>query len=143
MPVFENKIELHLPSVIGYEKIAMQSAAAIAEMMGFHRSKVEDLKTAVAEACINAIEHGNRLKENTKVLISLQMDKEKLEVNVKDQGKGLKRKIGLPHIDKQVDGCESVRGWGIFLIKNLVDEVEFKKIPRGGNVTRMVIHLKH
>ncbi|RMD85640.1 MAG: ATP-binding protein [Calditrichaeota bacterium] len=137
----KNVIELHLPSIIGYEKVAMESVAAVARIMGFHQNRIEDLKTAVAEACINAMEHGNRFKTNTRVLVTLKMDKQCLEVNVKDQGKGLQQPLKTPHLEKQIEGKEDVRGWGIFLIKNLVDEVEFKKIPRGGCVTRMVIHL--
>lgn len=53
-------IELHIPSRLGYEKIAMNTAASTARMMGFSDERVEDLKTAVAEACINAMEHGNK-----------------------------------------------------------------------------------
>jgi serine/threonine-protein kinase RsbW len=137
----QNTIELHIPSIIGYEKVAMESVAAAANMMGFHPSKVEDLRTAISEACINAMEHGNRLKKDTKVLVTLKIDRKRLEVNVKDEGKGFLKNLKDPEIERQINGCEDFRGWGIFLIKNLVDEVEFKKIPKGGNVTRMVIHV--
>lgn len=141
MSAKQNIIELHIPSIIGYEKVAMESVGAAANIMGFHPSRVEDLKTAISEACINAMEHGNRLNKDTKVLVTLKIDKKRLEVNVKDEGKGFRETIKEPEIDKQINGCEDYRGWGIFLIKNLVDEVEFKKIPKGGNVTRMVIHV--
>jgi len=141
MPKKPDCIEIHIPSVLGYEKVAMDSAAAVARLMNFHQSRIDDLKTAVAEACTNAMEHGNRLKKNTMVLVTLKMRPKSLEVNVKDQGPGLKRKIMEPKLERQLDDCEDRRGWGMFLIRNLVDEVEFKKIPRGGNVTRMVIHL--
>ncbi len=134
-------IEIHIPSVLGYEKVAMDSAAAVAELMSFHRSRIDDLRTAVSEACTNAMEHGNRLKKDTVVLISLRMGKESLEVNVEDRGHGLTRNIPEPSIEEQLDDSNDRRGWGMFLIKNLVDEVEFKKVPQGGNVTRMVIHL--
>ncbi len=134
-------IELHIPSIMGYEKVAMESVAAAATIMGFHPNRVEDLKTAIAEACINAMEHGNRLKKDTKVLVTLKIDKKRLEVNVRDEGKGSIQNLKVPKIEDQINGCEDSRGWGIFLIKNLVDEVEFKTMPKGGNVTRMVIHV--
>lgn len=137
----QNIIEIHIPSILGYEKVAMDSAAAVGRLMNFHESRIEDLRTAISEACTNAIEHGNRLKKNTKVLVTLKMRPKSLEVNVKDEGKGLKKTIAEPKIENQIDDCEDTRGWGMFLIKNLVDEVEFKKIPEGGNVTRMVIHV--
>ncbi len=141
MPEKQKIIEVHIPSIMGYEKVAMESAAAAAKIMGFHQSRIEDLKTAISEACSNAMEHGNRFKKDTTVLVTLKVDKKSLEVNVKDEGRGLNRKIEVPEIEKQINGMEDSRGWGMFLIKNLVDEVEMKKIPKGGNVTRMVIHV--
>ena len=134
-------IEVHIPSIMGYEKVAMESAAAAAQIMGFHTSRIEDLKTAISEACSNAMEHGNQFKKDTTVLVTLKMDKESLEVNVKDEGRGLNKKVKVPKIEKQINGIDDSRGWGMFLIKNLVDELEMKKIPRGGNITRMVIHV--
>lgn len=139
----KNLIELHIPSKLGYEKVAMDSAAAAARMMGFHESRVEDLKTAISEACTNAMEHGNRFGKETKVMVTLEIARTKLEVNVKDQGRGLTGKVNSPDIERQVSDAAENRGWGIFLIRNLVDEVEFKSVPDGGNVTRMVIHVTH
>jgi len=55
--------ELRLPTRLGFEKVAMNTAASVAQLMGFTEDRVEDLKTAVAEACINAIEHGNQMND--------------------------------------------------------------------------------
>ena len=60
----DNKIELHIPSIMGFEKIAMECSASVAKKMGFTEDRIEDLKTAVAEACLNAIEHGNKMDTN-------------------------------------------------------------------------------
>jgi serine/threonine-protein kinase RsbW len=49
-------VELRVPSRMGYEKVAMGTAASVAKLMGFPDARIEDLKTAIAEACINAIE---------------------------------------------------------------------------------------
>ncbi len=141
MSAKQKAIELAIPSVLGYEKVAMDAAAAVAKIMGFHKNKIEDLKTAVSEACINAIEHGNRSQQDTTVLVTLKINKKSLEVNIKDEGKGIGRKIKIPKIEKQIAGDEDPRGWGMFLIKNLVDEVEFKNLPNEGTITRMVIHV--
>ena len=141
MPEKQKIIEVHIPSILGYEKVAMESAAAAAKIMGFHQSRIDDLKTAISEACCNAMEHGNQFKKDTTVLVTLKVDKKRLEVNVKDEGKGLSKKIKVPEIEKQINGMEDSRGWGMFLNKNLVDEVEMEKIPKGGNITRMVIHV--
>jgi serine/threonine-protein kinase RsbW len=85
----DKDVELHIPGVLGFEKVAMESAASVAKKMGFSDDRIEDLKTAVAEACINAIEHGNKLDTGTKVGITLTVEDSKLSVSVEDKGKGI------------------------------------------------------
>jgi serine/threonine-protein kinase RsbW len=136
----ENRIELHIPSVMGFEKVAMDCAATTAKNMGFTEDRVEDLKTAVAEACLNAIEHGNQLDRSTRVGITLTVEESKLQVSVKDEGKGI-GEIPTPSIENKIEGKDKPRGWGIFLIKQLVNEVAFEPNPEGGNVVRMIIYL--
>ena len=139
--IADNKIELHIPSVMGYEKTAMECAASIAKKMGFTEDRIEDLKTAVAEACLNAIEHGNKMDTSTKVGVTLTVEKTKLQVAVKDEGKGI-GEIQPPHIEDKIKEKNKSRGWGIFLIKSLINEVSFESSPEGGNITKMVIYLE-
>ncbi|RXH54893.1 ATP-binding protein [Granulicella sibirica] len=134
-------IELRLPSRLGYEKVAMNTAASVAKLMGFADERVEDLKTAVAEACINAMEHGNKLDENLSVGVVLSMDKDSLEVKVTDTGDGPQGTTAAPDIDKKMHGEEDARGMGMFLIQALVDEAEWVSAPSTGSYARMVIHL--
>ena len=102
----------------------MSTAAAVAKLMGFKAERVEDLKTAVAEACINAIEHGNRLNEGLSVGVILSTVDDALEVKVIDDGKGLTKLPSKPDIDRKIHGEEDPRGMGMFLIQALVDEAE-------------------
>ena len=135
-------VEVRLPSRLGYEKVAMSTAAAVAKLMGFREARVEDLKTAVAEACINAIEHGNRLNEALSVGVVLNAGEDSLEVKVIDDGKGMK---GLPHkpdIDRKIHGEEDPRGMGMFLIQALVDEAELVAGANGkSSYVRLMIRL--
>ncbi len=137
----DDKIELHIPSVMGNEKIAMETAASMAKRMGFSEDRIEDLKTAVAEACINAIEHGNKMDATTKVGVTLKAEESSLHVTVKDEGRGM-GKYAHPSIERKIKGKERTRGWGIFLIKRLVDEVKFGLGKKGGNVVKMIIYLE-
>jgi serine/threonine-protein kinase RsbW len=137
----DNKIELHIPSVMGYEKIAMETAASMAKRMGFTEDRIEDLKTAVAEACLNAIEHGNKMDGSTKVGITLTAEESRLQVTVKDEGKGVGQ-VSSPSIESKIEGKDKTRGWGIFLIKSLMNEVKFEPSPEGGNVVKMIIYLE-
>jgi serine/threonine-protein kinase RsbW len=135
-------IELSLPSRLGYEKVAMNTAASVAKLMGFSEDRIEDLKTAVAEACINSIEHGNQLNEALKVAVTLSMTEDSLEVKVADHGTGPQGHFHVPDIDKKMHGEESPRGMGMFLIQALVDEVEWLTSEKDGSYTRLVIHLR-
>jgi serine/threonine-protein kinase RsbW len=140
--VHANSFELTLPSRLGYEKVAMNTAASVAKLMGFPDDRVEDLKTAVAEACINAMEHGNQLDEMSNVGVILSMKRDSLEVKVRDHGPGVKSKVHAPNIDKKMHGEESARGLGMFLIQSLVDEAEWVSSGEDGACTRMVVYLR-
>lgn len=137
-----SSIELRLPSRLGYEKVAMNTAASVARLMGFADERVEDLKTAVAEACINAMEHGNKLDDSLSVGVILSMDADSLEVKVTDTGEGPQGTTAAPDIDKKMHGEEDPRGMGMFLIQALVDEAEWVSAPPAGSYARMVIHLR-
>ena len=118
-------VELRLPTHLGYEKVAMSTAASLAKLRGFPEDRIEDLKTAVAEACINAIEHGNRLNEKLSVGVVLSAVDDQLEVKVIDDGSGIKKQPAKPDIDRKMHGEEDARGMGMFLIQALVDEAEW------------------
>jgi serine/threonine-protein kinase RsbW len=136
-----SSIELNLPSRLGFEKIAMNTAASVGRIMGFPEDRIEDLKTAIAEACINAIEHGNKLDEKLCVGVTLSMTSDSLEVRVLDKGPGPKFPVEIPDIDKKMQEEQSSRGMGMFLIEALVDEAEWVSTPTSGSYARMLIRL--
>jgi len=140
-PTKVTSVELRLPSRLGFEKVAMSAAAAVAKLVGFRDDRVEDLKTAVAEACINAIEHGNRLNEGLSVGVVLSAGEDALEVKVIDDGKGIKSRPAKPDIDRKMHGEEDPRGMGMFLIQALVDEAEWVASADGKSYVRLVIRL--
>ena len=135
-------VEVRLPSRMGYEKVAMSAAASVAKLMGFGNDRIEDLKTAIAEACINAIEHGNRLNETLSVGVVLSAQSDKLEVKVIDDGTGIRKVPARPDIDRKMHGEEGPRGIGMFLIQALVDEAEWVPGDDGrSSYVRLVIRL--
>jgi serine/threonine-protein kinase RsbW len=93
--------------------------------MVFSEDRIEDLKTAVAEACINAMEHGNQMNASVPVSVVLSMNPNELEVKVMDNGSGMEVPAPAPDIDRKMSGEEEARGMGMFLIQALVDEVEW------------------
>lgn len=135
-------VEVRLPSRLGFEKVAMSTAASVAKLMGFREERIDDLKTAIAEACINAIEHGNRLNEKLSVGVVLSAGADALEIKVMDDGKGMAQQPIKPDIDKKMHGEEDPRGMGMFLIQALVDEAEWVVGSNGkGSYVRLVIRL--
>jgi serine/threonine-protein kinase RsbW len=136
-----SSVHVHIPSELGLEKVAMSTAASMAAMMGFSQDRIEDLKTAVAEACINAIEHGNHLNSSLSVGVVLSTGDDRLEVTVIDDGAGIAREPVAPDIDRKVHGEEDPRGMGMFLIQALVDEAEWHQGPPGKRFVRLVIKL--
>ncbi len=138
----ENSVEVRLPSRLGYERIAMGTAASMAKLMGFSEDRIQDLKTAVAEACINAIEHGNQMNAAVPVGVILSMPHPgELEVKVLDDGSGMNTPAPKPDIDRKMTGEERARGMGMFLIQSLVDEVEWVPSVEGQSFVRLVIRM--
>jgi serine/threonine-protein kinase RsbW len=130
-------MELILPNELGYELIARDAVAAFARRLGMPRDKIDDLKTALCEACINAIEHGNSLNPELHVEISCRVDDDRLVIDVCDQGvcRASPKASPLSMVDK-LEGLGSLRGMGLMLISQLCDESGF--VPRGdlGNCFR-------
>jgi serine/threonine-protein kinase RsbW len=121
-------ITLRLPSELGYEKVAMASVAVIAKRMGFAADRVDDIKSAVAEACINAIEHGNDLDELAPVIVELNVHGDCLEITVSDAGRN-----PMPALLPPPGESACNRGWGVYLMQRLVDEFCVRQTPQGGN----------
>lgn len=137
-------IELRLPSKLGYERVAMDAASSLARRMGFPQERVDSLKTALSEAVTNAIEHGNQHDSNMKVIVLLTAREDELIISVADQGQ---QQLDESFTTRTPDIAETMNksdkgGWGIWLIRELMDEVEFTTAPSGGTQVRMVIHLE-
>jgi serine/threonine-protein kinase RsbW len=136
-----HSVEVSLPSRLGYERIAMDCSASFAKMAGFARERIEDLKTAVAEACLNAIEHGNKGHPDTRVLVTMNFKDDRFSVCVKDNGTGIPRIPRDQTVMRRIKNLEPPKGLGTYLIKQLVDEVEFNNLTADGHTVKMVIKL--
>jgi serine/threonine-protein kinase RsbW len=131
--VATHQIKLRLPSELGIEKVAIASAATIAARMGFPPSRIEDIKTLVAEACINAIEHGNALDRAVPLDVELDEGPDHLDITITDAGR---KRIPRP-LPNPGDSAHH-RGWGLYMMQTLADEFDCGLTPQGGNC----IHLR-
>ena len=134
-------IEVNLPSKVGYERVAMASLAALARMGGLSPARIEDLKSAVAEACINAMQHGNKWRPEARVVVNMNLREDTFVVSVMDQGDGLPEVPKYPGITRIIEENVSPRGLGVFMIQQLVDEVKFNQMSDGGHLMVMEIKL--
>ena len=137
----EHSIEISLPSKVGYERIAIASSAALAKIGGFPSARIEDLKSAVAEACINAMQHGNQWRVDARVMVHMNLSDDRVVISVTDQGSGVSEVPEYPGITKIIEENASPRGLGIFIIQQLVDEVQYNQTVDGGHTMTMEILL--
>jgi anti-sigma regulatory factor (Ser/Thr protein kinase) len=89
------------------------------------QQRLERLKTAVAEAALNAMEHGNHYRAELPVLIEVSASDTQLSVKITDEGSGPPAfHAETPDLEAKLKGMQTPRGWGLFLIKNMVDDME-------------------
>ncbi len=112
-----------MPSAPGNERQALaQVGEIVAERLP--AARLEKLKTAVAEATMNGMEHGNQYDPAKPVKIAVDQSDSAVRVRISDQGGGKPIKNdSAPDLEAKLAGEQSPRGWGLFLIKNMVDEM--------------------
>lgn len=116
--------ELSIPSVPGNERQAMEQVAQAVRDLHLPTRRLEQLKTAVAEATMNAMEHGNHYQADVPVVIQVQSSATTLAVRITDQGEGpAVIDPQTPDLEAKLAELQTPRGWGLFLIKNLVDDL--------------------
>ncbi len=115
-----------LPSTPGSEHEAIARVVAAVQGLGLSSQRLERLKTAVGEATMNAMEHGNHYQADQPVAIEVRASPSALAVRITDQGGHTalpKVPTQAPDLAAKLAGEQSPRGWGLFLMHSLVDEV--------------------
>ena len=117
--------ELSLPSEPGNERRAAEVVAEAVGGLGLAPDRLERLRTAVAEATMNAMEHGNGYRPEVPVDIRVFHLGPELLVRITDRG-GSPVPVPdqeVPDLAAKLEGLQTPRGWGLFLIQNMVDEM--------------------
>jgi anti-sigma regulatory factor (Ser/Thr protein kinase) len=110
----------------GNERVALARVAEAVAGCGLTGPRLERLKTAVAEATMNAIEHGNRNRPEIPVDVEVTQDGPDIIVAITDRG-GEHTPAGTavtPDLELKLAGEQPPRGWGLFLIRNMVDAMQ-------------------
>jgi anti-sigma regulatory factor (Ser/Thr protein kinase) len=115
-----------VPSMTGNERVALREVAAATDGCGLDDDQLERLKTAVAEATMNAIEHGNENRADVPVDITVLRYLDAVAVTITDRG-GDRSEHGTaetPDLELKLRGEQRPRGWGLFLVQHMVDGME-------------------
>jgi len=116
--------EFSMSSEPGNEIPIMKRVVAAVQDLGLPEATLEKLKTAVAETAMNAIEHGNHYRPELSVDVVVNVSPAQLSISVRDHGGGNEiLEPETPDLDAKLAGLQSPRGWGLFLIKNMVDDM--------------------
>lgn len=116
--------EFSLPSQPGNERLAMEKMEELVQGLPFSVAKIERLKTAVGETTMNAMEHGNQYRAELVAKIQVLVSEKALAVRITDFGGGKPiPEPEKPDLEAKLAGLQSPRGWGLFLIENMVDEM--------------------
>jgi len=110
-------------------------------MIGFVPERIEDLKSAVAEACINAMQHGNKWRPEARVVVNMNFRDDTFIVSVMDEGDGMPEVPEYPGIVRIIEEEKPTRGLGVFMIQQLVDRVKFNQTTTEGHVVTIEIKL--
>ena len=117
--------ELSIPSEPGNERLAMEQVGEAVQVLKLPAKRLAELKTAVAEATMNAMEHGNGYESDRPVTIQVLTSPNMLSVRITDLGgsQSIPTNLETPDLEAKLAELQAPRGWGLFLIKNLVDEM--------------------
>lgn len=131
-----------LPSEPGRERQALARVAEVAGPLLASPTLLERLKTAVAEATMNAIEHGNLNRPELPVALRVLSGPNALAVHISDRGsKGPMPEPHTPDLEAKLAGRQPPRGWGLFLIESMVDEMNVQSEP-GRHTVELIMYLK-
>ena len=115
-------------------------AAQAARDAGMDDSATYAVELCMDEACTNVIEHAYEGKEGGEIECTCDSDDKDLTIIIHDHGKSFDPStIAIPDLDADLD-ARPVGGLGVYLMKKLMDEVEFEPMGEAGNVLTMVKH---
>jgi serine/threonine-protein kinase RsbW len=112
---------------------AEQAARDLAAKTGFDEEEVDRIAMSVREATVNAVLHGNQYDPKKRVTVAFEVTPESLSVAVRDEGKGLDPG-GIPD-PLAPENLLKQSGRGIFLIRAFMDEVRFRSMDPGTEIT--------
>jgi len=133
--------QFSVPGEEGNERLVMDRVAASVADLGLDPARLERLKTAVSEAAMNAIEYGSQGRPDISVEVSVETTPRAVVVRITDQALSgpVPSDAEAPDIDAKLAGLQKARGWGLFLIRAMVDEMDVTSDGTSQTVTLTLV----
>ena len=129
--------EMVIPVGEDTELIAAHALEEIARRHSFPPKSINQLKTALVEACINAAEHG--LAPDRKIHLRFVVSGDKITISISNRGMRLADKLARETESEArpqaVESPDTRRGWGLNLIRGLMDDVRVEPVDDGTRIT--------
>ncbi len=121
-----------IPPIEGVEDVPIAAVQVLASKMGFSEDRVQDIVQALTEACVNAILYS---VSDADIEVMAKADPKMLMVEVADRGPGFDPdSVQAPDFEAMAEIGVKSGGFGIHMIKALVDKVEIESSPAGTTV---------
>lgn len=141
-PAGELHVSFCVDSSPGNEREAMIRVAEAVATLALPSDRLDKLRTAVSEAAMNAIEHGNQGLAELPIEVDVDAVGGVLTVRISDEGRsGPVGQAEVPDLEAKLDGLQKPRGWGLFLIENMVDELRSYDAD-GRHTVELVLNLE-
>lgn len=127
------EFEMTIPIGEETELIAVHAVEEIARRYEYPAKAINQVKTAIVEACINAAEHS--LSPDRKIYLKFAFYADRLVATVSNRGLRLADKVREIGAGDE-PSSETRRGWGLGLMRNLMDDVRLERVDDG---TRIVM----
>lgn len=125
MVLNDNIMKIKIPSITDNVSVVESFIDNLKDKISLSDNIYGNILISVTEAVNNAIVHGNKEDKAKKVELYLKQSKKSISFVIKDEGPGFdESKIPDPTSPKNLD---NLKGRGVFLIKNLTDNVKFRK----------------
>lgn len=136
-------VRVSLPSDVNYLDVARMFVSDIGQKVGLSPSEIHDLQLAVTEAVTNVIEHAYDGDTDQRIDLAIEKNGECFVVAITDTGQNRFDPAAHPdpNLKEYLSQCR-VGGLGLFLMRKLMDEVEFTSDDQGYNRVKLVKHIR-
>lgn len=131
--IIKRVIKLSLKDVPEFTKGLIKKLAPLK----IDENTIFDIRLCIEETLTNAAKHGNKMNSDKNIFLKINATEKLIIIDIKDEGSGFDYK-SIPLPTKKVN-IEKLSGRGIFLIRNIMDSIEF--LDNGSRI-KMIKRLK-